>query len=75
MAIRIVRAVTDLTAPVFVTEGSGEKSFYEVKNKNLAATAIYAKEGKVWARGYKLPDRTDTRFRDFEIFNCPITDL
>jgi hypothetical protein len=72
---RIVRAVTDLTAPVFVTEGSGEKSFYEVKNKNLAATAIYAKEGKVWARGYKLPDRTDTRFRDFEIFNCPITDL
>lgn len=72
---RIVREVSELTAPVFVTKGGGEKSFYEVKNRDLAVTAVFEKEGKVWARGYKLPNGQTTRFRDFEIFNAPIDDL
>ncbi len=72
---RIVHGVNDLTAPVFVTKGSGEKSFYEVKNQNLAVTAVFEKEGKVWARGYNLPNGAETGYRGFEIFNSPIQDL
>jgi len=72
---RIVREVNDLTAPVFVTRGSGEKSFYEVKNKDLVITAVFEKEGKVWARGYNLPTGKKTGYREFEIFNSPIQDL
>ena len=72
---RIVREVNDLTAPVCVTKGSGEKSYYEVKNKDLAVTAVFEKEGKVWARGYNLPTGKKTGYRGFEIFNSPIQDL
>lgn len=72
---RIVREVSDLTAPVFVTKGTGEKSFYDVKNEHLAVTAVFDREGKVWARGYNLPSGQKTNFRDFEIFNFPIQDL
>ena len=72
---RIVREVNDLTAPVFVTKGSGEKSFYEVTNKDLAVTAVFEREGKVWARGYNLPTGKKTRWREFEIFNSPIQAL
>jgi hypothetical protein len=72
---RIVREVNDLTAPVFVTKGSGEKSFYEVKSKDLAVTAVFEKEGKIWARGYRLPSDHPSKFRSWEIFNAPIEDL
>jgi hypothetical protein len=72
---RIVREVNDLTTPVFVTRGSGEKSFYEVKNKDLAVTAVFEKEGKIWARGYNLPTGKSTGYHGFEIFNSPIRDL
>jgi hypothetical protein len=72
---RIVREVTDLMTPVFVTKGSGEKSFYEVKNKDLAVTAVFEKQGKVWARGYNLPNSKNSGLRDFEIFNSPIHEL
>jgi hypothetical protein len=48
---------------------------HEVKNKDLAITAIFEKEGKVWARGYNLPTGTKTGHRGFEIFNSPIQDL
>ena len=72
---RIVCDVNELTAPVFVTKGSGEKSFYELKNKDLAVTAVYEKEGQVWARGYRLPSDRKSKFRNWEIFNAPIEDL
>jgi hypothetical protein len=72
---RIVRQVADMAAPVFIAKGSGEKSYYEVKNKNLAVTAVYAKNGQVWARGFKLPGGAKEAYRDFEIFNAPIQDL
>jgi len=72
---RIVREVNDLAAPVFINGGSGGRSFYEVKNKDLAVTAVYAKDGKVWARGYSLPTGKKAGHRDFEIFNSPIDEL
>jgi hypothetical protein len=72
---RVVREVNNLTAPVFVTKGSGEKSFYEVNNKDLAVTAVFEKEGKIWARGVNLPTGKKTGYRDFEIFNSPIQEL
>jgi hypothetical protein len=72
---RVVREVNDLTAPVFVTNGSGERSFYEVKNRNLAVTAVFEKEGRIWVRGFNLPTGEKGKLRDFEIFNSLIEDL
>jgi len=72
---RIVRDVDDLTSPVFITPGAGTGSFYRVSDKNLFVTALYEKEGEGWARGYKLPSRRITEFRDWEIFNVPMRSL
>jgi hypothetical protein len=72
---RIVRAVEDLTTPVFVTKGGGEKSFYEIRNQDLAVTAVFEKQGKLWARGYDLPSSNEDGMRGFEIFNSPIEEL
>jgi hypothetical protein len=72
---RVVRDVSDLTTPVFVTKGSGEKSFYELKNRDLAVTAVYEKEGKVWARGCRLPSDHPSKWRNWEIFNAPVEEL
>jgi hypothetical protein len=72
---RIVREVNDLMAPALVAPGSGEKSFYELKDQNLAVTAVYEKDGEAWARGYKLPGGITGAYRDFEIFNSPIREL
>jgi Glycosyl hydrolase family 57 len=72
---KIVHEVNHLTSPAFVTKGSGMKSFYKAENENLAVTAVFEKQSKVWARGYKLPTGGKTNYRDFEIFNCPIEDL
>jgi hypothetical protein len=68
----IVQAVADVTSPVFICEGKGEKSFYQIKDKNLAVTSLHEKQGRIWARGYKLPPGKKSRYRDWEIFNTPI---
>ncbi|UCC23161.1 MAG: hypothetical protein JSW23_03660 [Planctomycetota bacterium] len=68
----VVQAVGDLISPVFVCEGKGDKSFYRVKDKDLAVTSVYEKDGQVWARGYKLPSRKKSKYRDWEIFNKPV---
>lgn len=57
---------------VFITKGKGKKSFYGVKDKDLVLTALYEKNGEVWARGYKLPSNKNAKYRDWEIFNIPI---
>jgi hypothetical protein len=72
---RIVHDVEELTAPVFMTKGRGERSFYEVKDRDLAVTAIYARDGQVWARGYRLPSEKESKYGSWEIFDAPITDL
>jgi hypothetical protein len=72
---RIVHAVEALTAPVFLAQGEGQRSFYEVKDRRLAVTSVYQKRGQIWARGYQLPSRTQARFRDWEIFNVPLDEI
>ena len=69
---KIVRAVSDITSPVFLTKGKGQKSFYEVKDKDLTITSVYEKDGQVRARGYKLPSDEKSKYRNWEIFNIPI---
>ncbi len=72
---KIVKDVADITSPVFITKGKGSKSFYEVKDKELAVTSVYEKDGQVRARGYKLPSDTKSKYRNWEIFNIPIADV
>ncbi len=68
----IVQKVADLTSPVFVCNGKGHKSFYKVKEKDLAVTSVYEKDEQVWMRGYKLPSKKRSKYRDWEIFNTPV---
>jgi hypothetical protein len=68
----IVQAVDDLVSPVFMCEGEGRKSFYKVKEKELAVTSMYERDGQVWTRGYKLPSKKKSKYRDWEIFNTPV---
>lgn len=72
---QIVRDVNDLISPVFITQGKGQKSFYDVLDNDLSTTAIFEREGQIWARGYKLPSENKSRYRDFEIFNGPLNKL
>jgi len=68
----IVQKVADLISPVFMCEGKGEKSFYQIKEKDLAVTSVYERDSQVWMRGYKLPSKKKSKYRDWEIFNTPI---
>lgn len=54
---------------------SGERSFYEVKVRDLAVTAVSEKDGNPWARAYHLPSRQRSKYRAWEIFNVPIDEL
>jgi len=72
---KIVREVNDVTFPVFMSKGKGEKSFYEVKDRDLVITSIYEKDGEIWARGYKLPSNRKSKYRDWEILNKPLIRL
>ena len=71
----IVRQVSDVVTPVFVANGKGSKSFYDMGGCNCEVTSVYEKGGQTWMRGYKLPSDGDSKLRDFEIFNCPAKDL
>jgi len=71
----LVHMVENLTAPVFVTRGKGQKSLYEVKDPSLILTSLFNKDGSVYARGYQLPSGGKGRFQDWEIFNTPLRDL
>jgi hypothetical protein len=71
---KIVQQVNAMTSPVFVTRGKGQKSFYEVKDKELAITSIY-EAGGVRARGYKLPSDAKSKYRNWEIVNIPIANV
>jgi hypothetical protein len=68
----VAQKVADLTSPVFMSKGKGQKSFYKVKEKDLAVTSVYEKDGQVWTRGYKLPSEKKSKYRDWEIFNKPV---
>ena len=69
--VKIVHAVESLIAPTFVCPGRGEKSFYALADRRLATTALFEKDGQVWARGCQLPGGPKGRWRDWEIFNVP----
>ncbi|MGH7745350.1 MAG: hypothetical protein ACREQ5_11235, partial [Candidatus Dormibacteria bacterium] len=71
----IVRDVADMTSPVFIVRGKGERSFWEATDKDLAVTAVYEDGGKMWARGYRLPSDRNSKYRNWEIFNSPVADL
>jgi hypothetical protein len=72
---KIVQQVNAMTSPVFITKGKGSKSFYEIKDKDLAVTSVYEKDGQVRARGYKLPSDTKSKYRNWEIVNIPISNV
>lgn len=74
-AAKIIHTVDRIIAPVYLSKGKGENSFYQVKNKDLKITAVYSKENNVWLRGYKIPSNDKARFRDFEIFNIKLEDI
>ncbi len=67
----IVRAVEDYTFPVWPRAGSGKTSLLKIRDKTLAVTALYDKNGQLRVRGYQLPCRGKGRFRDWEIFDLP----
>jgi len=71
----IVKKVRDLTFPVFITKGNGEKSFYRQTQKNLNVTSLYKNNNEIWVRGYKLPANDQTELNDWEIFNMPLSEL
>lgn len=73
---RIVQDVAAITAPVYLAEGQGEHSYYNLKKEDLAVTGIYHKDGTVWLRGYQLPvKKKRSGYRNWEIVNQPITEL
>ena len=72
---RILRAVENITAPVHITSGRGTESYFEVSDSGLATTAVYHRNGVANVRGYALPSGNDSKFRDYEIFNGPLSDL
>ncbi len=72
---RIVKDVKVITAPVFISKGKGEKSFYRLKDKDLTVTSVHEKDGQVRARGYKLPSEKKSKYRNWEIFDKPIKEI
>lgn len=74
-ASKIISYVEDITAPVFITPGKGEKSFHNIDNMDLQTTTFYFREEKIWVRGYKIPSSDKSKFRDFEIFDQPLEQL
>jgi hypothetical protein len=72
---KIISDVNGITAPVFMTPGMGENSYYQINNKDLVPTIFYFKNSEIWTRGYKIPSNDRSRFRDFEIFVQPLGDL
>jgi len=72
---KIVQQVQDITSPVLVCPGTGERSYYQVEDKNLSITSIYPKQDQVWVRGYRLPGKDASPYHDWEIFNSPIRNL
>ncbi|MBA7520246.1 hypothetical protein ES705_12339 [subsurface metagenome] len=71
-ASNIIHTVENIITPVHMIQGSGEKSFYQIDNKDYVFTAIYSKDNRVWVRGYKIPSGDKSKYRDFEIFNEPL---
>ena len=69
------REVEALTAPVFIAQGAGEKSWGSLKDDSLAVTSLFEKDGQVWLRGYQMPSANKGRFRDWEIFNLPAKEM
>lgn len=69
------REVEALTAPVFIAQGAGEKSWGSLKDDSLAVTSLFEKDGQVWLRGYQMPSAKKGRFRDWEIFNLPAKEM
>ena len=73
--VAFLKAVDDLVAPVWMGPGGGTTSFYSFRDESLMLTSLYEKDGQVWARGYKLPSRSTSTLRDFQIFNRPVREL
>jgi hypothetical protein len=69
------RMVEALTTPVFIAQGTGEKSWGSVMDDTLAVTSLFEKDGQVWTRGYQMPSAKKGRFRDWEIFNLPAKEM
>lgn len=74
-AAGIVKRVEDTVAPVTVLSGQADFSLGEINDQGLIVTALHEKEDEVMVRGYQLPVNGAGRFRDWEIFNVPLTEL
>ena len=71
----IIHEVDNLTSDVFTTHGQGEKSFYEINDKDIIVTSFYVKNNSTWVRGYQIPSLQKQPFKDFEIFNMEYESL
>ena len=60
---------------MFITSGSGQKSFYQIKDPSLAVTSLFERKWGGTGCGYQMPSATKGRFRDWEIFNSPLKEL
>lgn len=73
--VRVVQDATALTTPVIAVNGTGAKSFYEIKQQDLAATAIFHQDDSFWARGYRIPSDRKSQLNPFEIYCQEINTL
>jgi hypothetical protein len=73
--VRVVQDAIALASPVFALSGAGEKSYYEIRQEDLASTAIFHEDGEVRARGYRIPSERQSPLNPFEIYCQPIKTL
>ncbi len=71
---KVTHIIDDIISPVFVNEGNGEESFYSQEDNSLSVTSVYVKDGRVWMRGYQMPEGKE-KFNNWEIFNIPADKL
>ena len=67
-----VKGAQSLTQPVASFPGAGERSFFENPHPDQAVTAVCVDGNRVYARGYQLPTKGKTPYRDWEIFQSDV---
>jgi len=72
---RICQAVQDYLLPVFLTQGAGQRSFYETTYPDLWISSVHETDGKVYMRGFQLPLSGKGSLRDWEIFDLPLEEI
>ncbi|MCD6386542.1 hypothetical protein J7M23_12295 [Candidatus Sumerlaeota bacterium] len=74
--VNFVNLVQDLTFPVFIAPGGrGERSYYDLPERNLILTSAFLRNKEPWLRGYELPWSKPYKFGAWKIFETPLRTL